>query len=172
MLQTIKHMLNDVRVINALSLEAERQARLVSQEHPGAEHYLLAALTLEDGSARRAFARVKANPAQLRAAIAAQHQAALAKAGIEVAPPAGQVDEAALHTPLPTLFDAAASGKAVVQALPKLRRAHGPVRLQGAHVILAVTAMPNSSAARSLTHMGVQLSALAAAAEQELASPA
>jgi hypothetical protein len=166
MLQLFKNMLNDIRVINALSLEAERQARLVGLANPGAEHYLLAALALEEGSARRAMERVHANPAGVRAAIAAQHKAALAKAGI------GALDDAeqALESPPPKLFDASASGKALVKCLPKLRRQYGNASLRGAHVLLAVTAIPNSTAARSLVHLGADLAALAAAAEQELAA--
>lgn len=164
MLEAIKHMLGDIRVINALSLEAERQARLAGIEQPGAEHYLLAALALEEGSARRAFECIGANPAAVRPAIAAQHLGALAKVGISAD---DDLDEA-LHTPPPKLFDASASGKALVQALPKLRRAHGNAALQGAHVLLAIAAMPNSTAARSLVQMGIDLDALAQAAATQL----
>jgi ATP-dependent Clp protease ATP-binding subunit ClpA len=164
MLQAIRNMVSDIRIINALSLEAERQARLAGLANPGAEHYLLAALALEEGSARRALAALGANPAGVRAAIAAQHHRALAKVGI-----AGLDDpEEALQAPPPRLFDAAASGKALVQSLPKLRRAHASAALCGAHVLLAVAAMPNSTAARSLVQMGIEPAALAKAAEQVL----
>lgn len=162
MLQAIRNMLSDIRVINALSLEAERLARVAGQEQPGAEHYLLAAL--EEGSARRALLRIDADPARVRGAIAAQHRRALFRAGI--AAPAEA--EEALQAAPPRLFDAAASGKALVQALPALRRAHGNGPLRGAHVLLAVAEMPHSTAARSLVLMGVDLDRLAAAAEREL----
>lgn len=164
MLQAIRNMLSDIRVINALSLEAERLARVAGQEQPGAEHYLLAALALEEGSARRALLRIDADPARVRGAIAAQHRRALFRAGI-AAPAEG---EEALQTAPPKLFDAAASGKALVQALPALRRAHGNGPLRGAHVLLAVADMPHSTAGRSLVLMGVDLDRLAAAAEREL----
>src|SRR5687767_10675111 len=67
----------DVRTINMLLTGAEAEARRAGESLPGAEHLLLSAIALPDGSARRAFERVGADPDRLQAAIAAQHADAL-----------------------------------------------------------------------------------------------
>lgn len=168
-----KRMLNklrDMATIKSLCEEAERQARLLGEDLPGAEHYLLSALALEEGSARRAFERVGADPAAVRGAIAAQHSQALA--GIGIALPPDAVPDRAPLPPKGKLFSAKPSGQAVMQALHGLRQKHQSPRLLGAHVLLAVAAMSNSSAARALKGMQINLAALAAAAETELRSAA
>jgi ClpA/ClpB-like protein len=62
---------------------------------PGAEHLLLAALELPDGTARRAFERVGADPNALRQAIEEQHAEALCAVGIDAGPGAEGTDSVA-----------------------------------------------------------------------------
>ncbi|MGZ8476106.1 MAG: Clp protease N-terminal domain-containing protein, partial [Candidatus Limnocylindria bacterium] len=47
-----------MRTIKKLLTDAEVEARAMGEAEPGAEHLLLAALDLPDGSARRAFERL------------------------------------------------------------------------------------------------------------------
>jgi len=82
MLQRIRQRLNDMRTLHRLCTRAEHHARARGQPQPGAEHFLLAAIELPDGSARRAFARVGADPDALPAAIEQQYRDALAQIGI------------------------------------------------------------------------------------------
>ena len=56
----------NVRTISALLDAAEQEARASGEDLAGAEHLLLVALTLEEDSARSAFARVGADPGDLR----------------------------------------------------------------------------------------------------------
>ena len=65
MFAKLKQRWKDTRTIMALSLDAEKRALQEGHKHPGAEHYTLAALDLEDGSARRVFARIGVNPGSL-----------------------------------------------------------------------------------------------------------
>lgn len=85
MFAKLRQRWKDARTIMALSLDAERRALAEGQRHPGAEHYMLAALDLPDGSARRAFARVGVDPEAYRAALANRHTVALNAMGIAAA---------------------------------------------------------------------------------------
>ncbi|MBJ7457247.1 MAG: peptidase, partial [Thermoleophilia bacterium] len=72
-----------IQTLSALLRSAEADALATGEELPGAEHLLLAALDLEDGTARRAFTAVGADAAGLRDAIAGQHADALRAIGID-----------------------------------------------------------------------------------------
>lgn len=52
----IKNALADIRTMKALFTAAENEATALGDEQPGAEHLFLAALTLDDASARSALA--------------------------------------------------------------------------------------------------------------------
>lgn len=67
----------DIKTMSTLFPAAERAALAMGESEPGAEHLILAALDLPDGSAARAFERVGADPLGFREAVAAQHEQAL-----------------------------------------------------------------------------------------------
>lgn len=158
--------IQEFRTIRRLLGGAERLAGEMGDALPGAEHLLLAALDLPDGTARRAFERIAVDPAGLAAAITAQHDDALRAAGVDV-------DSAAhLDVPAPSgrgVFHATPSGQAVFQRAVEVSGTSKPRRLLGAHVVLAVAEMEHGSAARALRLMGVDRQQLAAAARAELA---
>lgn len=160
----------DVRTINALLTGAEAEARRTGEALPGAEHLLSSALALPDGSARRAFERVGADPDALRPAIAGQHAEALRAVGIEpVSDDALDAAGAELTTPGTGPFRATASGRRAFQAAGDLARSTSSP-LAGAHVVIAVTRMEHGTGPRALGHMGIDRGALAAAARDELDS--
>ncbi|MFS2002340.1 Clp protease N-terminal domain-containing protein [Duganella sp. CT11-25] len=167
MFAKLKQRWKDTRTIMALSLDAERRALQAGQQHPGAEHYTLAALDLEDGSARRVFERIGADPEAYRAALAERHAAALSTLGID----AESLQQAEPSSPAnaSTLFDAQPSGQALMQSLPELQR-RLPAPLCGAHVLLAAAAMTHSAAGRALKTIHIEPQALSRAAEEELRS--
>ena len=74
----------EIRTIDRLLTGAEAQARRLGDDLPGAEHLLLSALELPDGTARATFARVGADADRLAEAIADRHAAALRAVGITV----------------------------------------------------------------------------------------
>lgn len=168
MFAKFKQRWKDTRTIMALSLTAERHALQEGQRHPGAEHYLLAALDLPDGSARRVFERVGADPEAYRVALVNRHTVALNAMGIAVDTAAGPASNEAVPAPS-ALFDAQPSGQALMQSLPELQR-RLPAPLCGAHVLLAASDMVHSAAARSLKAIGIDLESMRRAAEAELHS--
>ncbi len=82
----LKTPIQDVRTIKELLTGAEDIARRAGESQPGAEHLLLSALEMPEGSARRAFERVGADPDGFAPAVSAQHADALRAMGIEPPP--------------------------------------------------------------------------------------
>lgn len=158
--------IREFRTIRRLLGGAERLAVEMGDALPGAEHLLLAALDLPDGTARRSFERLAVDPAGLAAAIMAQHDDALRAVGVDV--------DSVAHLDVPAssgrgVFRATPSGQAAFQRAVEVSGAPKPRRLLGAHVVLAVAEMEHGSAARALRLMGVDRQQLAAAAGAELA---
>ena len=161
--------LRDIDTINQLLTGCEREARRLGDAVPGAEHLLLSALDLPDGTARRAFELAGADPDQYRAAISTTHADALRAIGISAddgaAAPASVPCPA---TPATGVFRSNASGQQAFAAAVKLSKATRPAGLLGAHVVVAVCQMERSTAARALETMGIDRAALSAAASAEL----
>lgn len=163
----LKNPIKDTRTIKALLLGAEDEARAAGESQPGAEHLLLSALELPEGSARRAFERAGADPGELRPAIERQHADALRAIGIEppiddaqsADRPEGERGEGVYRSKAPL--------QSAFQAAGQLARDEG-ASLRGAHVVIAVAEMGHGTAPRALRAMGVEREALAAAAREEL----
>ncbi|MEI2299409.1 Clp protease N-terminal domain-containing protein [Ensifer sp. MJa1] len=144
--------------IKLLCERAEAHALQDQQREPGAEHFLLAALDLPDGTARLAFERVGVKPDALRAAIERQYDNALRSIGLNADMPA--------DTPMSAnagVYQAAPSGQEIMQELAAARRDHSP--LLGAHVVGIVAGMSHGVAARALRASGVDAVALKSAAD-------
>lgn len=164
----LKNPVRDIRTISALLTGAEAEALATGDATPGAEHLLLSALALSDGSARRAFESVGADADQLRSAIAAQHAQALLAIGIDPASD-GAIDLSTDDAPSARgVFRATASGQSAFQAAVALAKEHRGTRLVGAHVVVAVAQMEHGTAARTLRAMGVDRHTLATAGRREL----
>lgn len=161
----------DVRTINKLLTGAEAEARRAGESLTGAEHLLLSAIALPDGSARRVFERVGADPDRLQAAIAAQHADALR--GIGIQPPDDSALDIAIgsETPAPTgAFRSNASARDAFQEASKMARSEGSSGLVGAHVVAAVAQMEHGTASRALREMGVDRASLVDAAREEISA--
>ena len=166
MFAKLKQRWQDMRTIADLSKDAERRALQAGQRHPGAEHYALAALDLADGSARRVFQRIGADPEAYRAALANRHAEALSAMGLDAV---DAMDAGARSAPgkAGKLFDAQPSGQVLMQTLSVVQR-RLPAPLCGAHILLAVAGMRLSAAGRALGAINVDPQALGHAAEDEL----
>lgn len=81
MFNRIKLRLNEMKTINQLIPGADAQANALGEETAGAEHYVLAALELEEGSAKRVFAALNINAENYRDAINKQYDQALDAVG-------------------------------------------------------------------------------------------
>lgn len=164
----------DMRTMNALIGAAEAEAHRLGDRETGAEHVLLAALELPEGSARRAIARAGADPADLRGAIVRAHAAALAAVGIDPGAAAGTADDGPAAAPARRRrpVQLTANGRIVFRQATELARREPRGRLAGAHVVLAAAALEHGTAARALAALPVDRDALAAAARAELGLPA
>lgn len=160
MFSTVRSKLKDMGTIKRLCDGAEAHALEDGKREPGAEHFLLAALDLPDGTARLAFERIGADPASFEPAIRAQYGEALRSLGIEPVIETRQ-DPPAANT---GIYRAAPSGQDVMRALTEGRASHAP--LLGAHVVAVVAGFPLGVAARALRGMGVDRDALKASAER------
>ena len=158
MFENLRRRVHDVGVIRTLCEEAESQAAAEGLANPGAEHFMLAALKLPDGTAERAFVRVGADRAELTDAIRRQYEAALRDVGF----PAGPAVATRPGPPMManTPYRASPSGQEVMRALAEARRGAGARPLVGAHVIAVVAGLEHGVAARALRLLGVDRAAL------------
>lgn len=173
MLNTIKQRFRDIGTIKALCFGAEKMANADGQKEPGAEHFVMAALELPDGTARKAFERVHADPDSFRAAIARQYEDALQNIGIALSH-----DSAISEDTTPTAAGTGAyrtqpSAQALMQTLTreimvKEQKADSAAPLLSAHVILAATTAQYGVVARAFRAMGVDPAKLAEAAKAEI----
>jgi ATP-dependent Clp protease ATP-binding subunit ClpA len=163
-------MLDDMRTIKHLLTDAERIAREMGEEEPAAEHLLLSAVGLPDGSAGRALASQGVDADAIRTALRNEQADALVAAGV-----AREVAEAAADpAPLgaagaPLIYAASPSAQEAFQAAGKLART-AKQRLAGAHVVIAVAELERGTVARVLDRLGVDRRQLAEAARAELAA--
>lgn len=162
MFNAVKAKLRDMGTIKRVCELAESHALRDRQMEPGAEHFLLAALDLEDGTARLAFQAAGFDPDGLKMAIDRQYSAALQSIGLAMEPSA-QGNKQVPRRPERGLYHAAPSGQQVMHALADSRVQHAP--LLGAHVVAIVAAMPHGVAARALKSLGVDAARLRIAAE-------
>jgi ATP-dependent Clp protease ATP-binding subunit ClpA len=162
--------LDDMRTIKRLLTEAERIARDMGEEEPGAEHLLLSAIGLPDGTAHRALATVGIDADRICAAIVEEQADALVAAGM----PRDEAEAMAVPIPLgsagaPLLYAAGPTAREAFRAAADMARS-SKQRLVGAHVILAVLDLERGTAARVLDRLGVDRQQLAGAAQAELAA--
>lgn len=164
-IRQLRQRLQDMHTIKHLCVGAERHALQQGQSQPGAEHFLLSALDLPDGSARRALSRLGVDSERLQQAIAEQHLRALRHIGLHVTQPirfsSDLPADAASH-----LYQAQPSGQALMQRLAA-ERSQGP--LLAAQVLIAIAAMHYGTAVRALQLLGIDGHRLEQAARAEMA---
>ena len=161
--------LNDMRTIKQLLTDAERIAREMGEEEPGAEHLLLSAIDLPDGTAARTLATVGIDANRIRSALHEEQAEALASVGV----PRDAAQAMAEPEPLgpagaPLLYAAGPSAREAFGEAGKMARS-AKQRLAGAHVVAAVAGMERGTIVRVLDRLGVDRHALSEAARAELA---
>jgi ATP-dependent Clp protease ATP-binding subunit ClpA len=162
-------MLDDMRTIKQLLTDAERIARELGEEEPAAEHLLLSAIGLPDGSAARALDSLGVDADRLRAALREEQAEALVAAGV----PRETAEAMTEPVPLgaagaPLLYGAGPSAREVFQEAGRLARS-SKQRLAGAHVVAAVAELERGTLPRVLERLGVDRQRLGDAARAELA---
>ena len=167
MFRRLKLRIRDMGTVKALCLGADRHAQQSGEDRPGAEHFLLSAIDLQDGTARRAFERLGADPAALRTAISSQYDAALRSIGLDPDGVRADDNDPGLVPSNRKIYDAQPSAQAVMKELAARKAEDKDTPLVGAHVVAVVASMKLGVAARALRAMGVDPEALCAAAKTE-----
>lgn len=172
MLKKLTQTLKDMGTIKTLCEAAERIANAEHQASPGAEHFVLAALELPDGSAARVFGRLGISTDAFREALRDGHRAALKAAGVSAEQIAGsERDVPPLRRPA-ELYNAAPSGEAVLKGLAALRKRGVTGPLVGAHVLEVVSAMQHGPSAQAFARLGRDAPTVMAAIQSEMAMAA
>ena len=164
--------LRDARTIGRLLTDAEQVARRMGDERPAAEHLLIAAMAMPDGSAARVLASFDTGVAQLEDAVQEEHAAGLVAAGVDPDVAARMAEPAPiLPANAPGVYRSEASAQELFQAAGAAARRAGQ-RLTGAHVALAAAGVAHGTLARALERLGIDREALRDAAGRELARSA
>lgn len=166
MFQKLKARAAAVKTISALLQQAEEIARARGSDKPAAEHLVLAALGLPDGTASRTFARVGSSGEDFRAALEAQEAEDLERIGIDA--PDERIQAALPEPTAPTgVYKSEPSAQQLFQAAGDDARRNGG-SIVGAHVLRAAAELEHGSTARVLRRMGIEREALEAAAVAEI----
>ena len=164
----LKLRLSDMGTIIRLSLGALRYAHRSGEESYGAEHLLLSAFDLPDGTVCRVFERIGKSQAEIDQAIKKQYQQALSDIGIDTSHidldintqeprPKRKLHEAKPSAPtimnllaemqktdkIPPLgLEAKPSAQTLMRKLSDLRKTDKDIPLLGIHVLEALSVLP------------------------------
>lgn len=170
MLATFMNKLKDAGTLAALCQKAEQIARSEGQGVPGSEHFVLAALSLPDGTGLRTMASLGATPEGFAEAIGAQFVEALRHAGMEIASETAGLPGSSPRPPAASkLYHSAPSGQRIVQRLASTAEERQNRSLLAADVLLAVAEEKFSIASRALDVLGITQQQLVDAASREIA---
>ena len=149
MLKKLTQTFRDMGTIKMLCEAAERIANAEHQVAPGAEHFVLAALELPDGSAARVFTKLGISAGTFREAVREVHRAALSAVGVGSEQISASERDVPPLSPSDELYNAAPSGEATLKALAALRKRGVTGPLVGAHVLEVVNAMQHGTTMRA-----------------------
>lgn len=165
MLAKIKLRLKDMHTLRQLFLKAEVCARAEGVTEPGSEHLVMAALTLPDQTAQRAFHRLGVNPLRFTSAVTQQYADALTRIGVNVG-------THLMSDPLPNTADGPFKSKPSAQSLIKKLAQEKPFGasqpLLGADVVLAALANDIGTVGRALAVLRIAPRHLAEACQLEI----
>ena len=166
MFKRIKLRFQDMKTISKLMTGADEHAHLNGKEEPGAEHFVLSALNLEDGSAQRVFEKMDADADTFKEAINQQYSDALASIGIE-----SEVEISPDPIKSGKMFhNAQPSGQALMKALYALKQNDKDRPLLGAHVLSVAAEMEQGIVARAFKVMGIDKEKLTPLIQRELSA--
>ena len=166
MFRRLKARAAAVKTISSLLQQAEEIARGRGTDKPAAEHLVLAALQLPDGTASRAFDRLGSSRHDFRAALDAQEAEDLERIGVHA--PSDRIRAELPEPTAPTgVYQSEASAQQLFQAAADDARRNGG-SLVGAHVLRAAAALEHGPTARALRRMGIDRDALREAAGAEI----
>ncbi len=166
MFRKLKTRATAMKTIAALLTQAEEIARSGGAERPAAEHLVIAALQLPDGTAARTLERLGSSAADFSAELAAQEADDLERIGVHA-----DSDRIDSELPQPSepggVYRTEPSAQQLFQAAGDDARQGGGV-LVGAHVLRAAAALEHGPTARAFRRMGIDRTELHAAASAEI----
>lgn len=169
MFAQLRARLDSMTTIRRLLEEAERIAAGRGAPRPSAEHLVLAALDLPDGTAHRAFARLGRSPDEFAAALDRQEADDLRPVGVEA-----PHDTIGAQLPPPGapagVYRSEPSAQQLFQLAGADARRHGGV-LTGAHLLRAAADLEHGVVARTLRRIGIDRGDLREAATEEIERP-
>jgi ATP-dependent Clp protease ATP-binding subunit ClpA len=165
----IRNALADIRTMKALFTAAENEATALGDEQPGAEHLFLAALTLDDASARSALATLGVTTDQVRSAIARVHATALGAIGVDAGTD-GMLGRPGSPRPLTGLYRSTGSAQDLFQRARRLSAVDKPATLRAGHIAIAAAEAEHGTVARLLELLDIDPARLAGAARAAVAS--
>jgi ATP-dependent Clp protease ATP-binding subunit ClpA len=152
-----------MRVVAQLLSGAEALALEMGDELPGAEHVVLAAMELPEGSAGTILDSFGVDEAMLRTAVLGVHSRALASVGITDLTPSPS------STPQPAvLYRSAGSARALLDRTRTALRDYPARTLCGAHVLIAASRFESGTLSAALADLAVDREALWTRAVEEL----
>jgi hypothetical protein len=167
-LASVKKRLTDMNTLRQVFLKAETCARAEGIAEPGAEHLVMAALTLADGTARRAFERIGADPAAFAAAVTQQYADALRRVGVAVGSHLASPDGLPAQADRPGVFRTKPSARTLIKTLAGTRPSGSSRPLLGADILLAAASNEIGTVARALAVMNIDPGGLMNACRQEI----
>ena len=165
MFKRILMRFRDMKTIGKLIPGANEQANMIGEEEPGAEHFVLSALNLEDGTAKRTFDKLGIDSRKFKDAIKAQYEEALSAVGIngenvEVDPEPIESNK--------IFRDSQPSGQELMKSLYALKKDDKESPLLGAHVIIVAATIEHGVVPRAFKVLGVDRVLLAKVAREEI----
>ncbi len=152
----------DMATMRALLEAAEREAAAMGETEPGAEHVVLAALAMPDGTAAGAMAELGVDAARLRQAVDDVHAEALSVVGIADPP---------TPTPIQTptgrgVYRSKGSTRDLLTATAEARKALRTKRFTSAHVLMGASTMAHGTLSQALARLDVDPETLRSTAER------
>jgi len=166
MFKRLRLRLRDMRTIGKLITGAEEQAHMMGEEKPGEEHYLLSALNLSDGTAKRVFERIGADPEKFKLAINEQYRDALSSIGINDVKVMEKIPDPVFSSN--KIHNSKPSGQAVMKGLYALKQHDKDRPLLGVHVINVIANTEHGVVARAFKAMGIEKDIILSAIKKEL----
>lgn len=141
--------LRSMRTITRLLTDAEAIANREGDRKPGAEHAVVAALRLPEGSAARVFASYGLTDEDLLREVRQIHQEDSGGPGIGAAATIGPVE------PAGRLYDAQRSVRTLLDATRAAFHEHPSSVLTGTHVLIAASEIEDGTLPRALDRLGI-----------------
>jgi ATP-dependent Clp protease ATP-binding subunit ClpA len=155
----------DMKTIGKLISGADEQASLMGEEKPGAEHFVLSALNLEDCTAKRVFDKLGIDSKQFQNAIKSQYSEALSSLGIHGL--AAEIEPEPIKSEK-IFSNSQPSGQDLMKSLYTLKKEDKERPLLGAHVIIVAAFIEYGVVPRVFKVLEVDRKLLAKTAREEI----